>query len=371
MVDHLADPIFVVGAQRSGTTLLASLLAAHPQLSSGPEAKVFEKLTRAQLEAATADDAWPRLAVGALARVRLSGERVIDLFDLSEDTLFSYLEHRSHTAAAMLAALFEADGRLPAGGRWVEKTPNHLEHLDTIMREFPDARIVRVLRDPRDVAASQAKVPWASSSRLTNAWLWREFIQRTRPQVDCHSKAILTVRYEDLLMDPETTMRRVCAHVSVPFEPAMLDPEAGANAVTTSVETWKAKNSSALDPSRAYAWRNSRDDTTTAIGALCSSELTEFGYPEIPEITREIRAFIGRSQALDAAESALVAVGVLGVRICSARPSDSAVVHVPKVSVLLRRGMPLHAARIIVLRMLRLLGRRPTKTLQAGATASS
>lgn len=359
------DPIFIVGPQRSGTTLLASLIAAHPLVRGGPEAKVFEKIPLTVRTASVEDPQWPRKAIDALTGVRLSGERVIDLFGVDEESLHSYLSDHRPSQGAMLAALFEADGRLPSGCRWVEKTPNHLEHLDTITREFPSSPIVRIVRDPRDVAASMTKVPWGSHSRLANAWSWRERMRRTRKAVAQQGERVLTIRYEDLLREPALTMRRVANHIDLEFVPDMLSPERGAESVTTAAETWKQKNSSPLDASRAEAWRHDADDTTRAIGALCAAELREFDYPDVPPSFRDRAVYAPRAVVIETHEAAFIAAGLAGIRLVNAGPKTKRPLLMPSACRLRQAGDVELAKQVTATRLRRLLTKRHAITLRA------
>ncbi|NHI17556.1 sulfotransferase [Microbacterium excoecariae] len=360
-------PVFVVGGQRSGTTLLASLIAAHPDLESGPEAKVFEKVSASERAACVADPAWPRRAVSALLTVRLSGERVTDLFGLDQAALTAYLANRPPSEGALLAAMFEAGDRLAPGQRWVEKTPNHIEHVAALQREFPDARFVRILRDPRDVAASLAKVPWGSPSPLANAWAWREQVRRTATPLAALAGALLTVRYEDLLSEPEAVMRRVAAHIGVAFTPEMLDPERGSAAVTTAAETWKAKNASSLDPARAFAWRAKPGAHARAIGVLCADELRDFAYPDVPRVRARAAALIARKEVAAAMEDALLAAGDDGVRVERAGRRHDGTLLVPRPGALRRAGLPDQARAAAAVRRDRRAAGLSTRALTARA----
>ena len=134
--------------------------------------------------------------------------------------------------------------------RWVEKTPGHLVRVGMIRRHFPRSPIVRIVRDPRDVALSLMQVPWGVGTFLEGLLFWRGFDdQRHRFfEADGHS---LTIRFEDLVAEPAATMGRVCRFLGEAFEEGMLDTAGSSAQVRRDDETWKAKVGSKIDASRA------------------------------------------------------------------------------------------------------------------------
>jgi hypothetical protein len=67
----------------------------------------------------------------------------------------------------MLESLAATSASAAGKARWVEKTPNHLLYLEEIRRYYPSAFILRIVRDPRDVALSLTGVPFGDSLRTT------------------------------------------------------------------------------------------------------------------------------------------------------------------------------------------------------------
>src|SRR5688500_816538 len=117
-------PIFVVGVARSGTTLLAALLSAHPRLDAGPESRFFARLrhldaaARARLVEPTE---WPGPAVGFVSSLTNQGHPVVGLFDLTVDDIRDWLALRPPSIAAMLESLTAQHAERRGKARWVEK----------------------------------------------------------------------------------------------------------------------------------------------------------------------------------------------------------------------------------------------------------
>src|SRR5690606_37548970 len=111
---------------------------------------------------------------------------------------------------------------------WGDKSPSHIGHIDGIARCFPTARFIHMVRDVRDVAAS-AQSAWGKHP-LRTAQRWRDAVLPVHAQAVRGDRWLLEVRFEDMVADPEATLRQVMAFIGLPFLPAQLDlPEAPEN----------------------------------------------------------------------------------------------------------------------------------------------
>jgi hypothetical protein len=117
----------------------------------------------------------------------------------------------------MLAFPAEAQGKTRCG----EKTP-HTLFIETLWEWYPDATVMHLLRDPRDVVASLQQMPWAADSVLTNARVWLKDNLRARRWRN-HA-GYLQVRYEELVKEPQEQLRRVCAAIGADYAASMLVP---------------------------------------------------------------------------------------------------------------------------------------------------
>jgi hypothetical protein len=201
---------FVVGVERSGTTLLRLMLDSHPALAIPFETHFTHKLAAAPgglspqafLDLVTASPSWPNLGV----------ERAALAAAVTAMTPFS--------AAEGARAFY----RLAAAGkpRWGDKTPSYLRSMPAIARLLPEARFVHIIRDGRDAAISSRGLWFGLGGDPTQAArAWADQIGRARKD----ARALphyLEARYEDLVLDPEATLRRICAFVELPYDAAML-----------------------------------------------------------------------------------------------------------------------------------------------------
>jgi hypothetical protein len=218
-VSHGRPPApFVVGVGRSGTTLLRLMLDAHPELAIGPETQFVGDLLDLAQDGADADE-----LVTAMAAARTWAD-----FGLDPEVV------RERAGGGDLAAVLRAFYGLYAEARrkprWGEKTPGYVRRMEPIGELLPEARFLHLIRDGRDVALSRrARGMGARKPMATTAGLWRKRIEGARAAARTLPGRYLELRYEDLVADPEPALRRVCEHVELDFDPAMLSYHARAD----------------------------------------------------------------------------------------------------------------------------------------------
>ena len=98
-----------------------------------------------------------------------------------------------------------------------------IDHCHTILRHFPAAQLIFLVRDPRDVAASSRRSIFSTYEPYFTAELWRRQQLTGLAWLDeLPPTTIHLLRYEDLLRAPESQVERLCEFLGEPFEPAML-----------------------------------------------------------------------------------------------------------------------------------------------------
>ena len=189
------DPVFVVGLPRSGSTLVEQILASHPAVEGTMELPdiglIARSLGRDPLDAAG------RLSPEARRRL---GER--------------YLEG---------AAVHRRLGR-PV---FVDKMPNNFQHIGLIHLILPRARIVDVRRHPMGVGFAAFKQHFAQGQAFSYDLTDIGRYYRDYVELMAHMDAVLPGRvhrviYEDLVADTEGEVRRLLAHLGLPFDAACL-----------------------------------------------------------------------------------------------------------------------------------------------------
>jgi len=251
--------IFIVGAPRSGTTLVQSLLAAHSRATSFTESHFFSRHFRAFPSAARAvllRDPRSRLAEFLAENGVEAPDQIERRFGLLMPIapLPPLLAARTRPITAEFLRMLDDLALERDRPVWIEKTPRHLRYVPFIERisDLP-TRFVHVVRRGVDVVSSLH----LASKEWERAYSLDECVRRWNQDVAfslrrAESSADPVVFYEELAAEPETALKRLVAELGLDWEPAMLDRYRAESArLTAPGERWKAKTGDEIRPSQA------------------------------------------------------------------------------------------------------------------------
>ena len=325
------EPIFLTGVQRSGTTLLAAMLAAHSRLNCGPETHFFSRLAQSDPDKLIAPATWPDEAVRFVTSIshtnfsQGSDERVplLEKHGLTSAQIAGYLKEQIPCTAAILNAI-EDPCMLRAGKqRWVEKTPDHTLQLDLIRQTFPSSPVIRILRDPRDVAISLTKVPWGAKSFLEGLGPWKRLDEASFTFFE-HDQNCYGLSYEDLIRDPDGELQKLCAFLGEEFEPAMLDTSTSGKLVNSRDVPWKTKAARPVDANRASAWQKALSPAQNKLAeAYLGDRLDAYGFERSEKLPGYVEIFPPGASLL-AYEGSLYTVVTQGLRFWRASAGEQA-----------------------------------------------
>lgn len=291
-------PIFVVGCPRSGTTLLQLMLHAHRRIAIPPE-------TRFLLTAY-----WQRHDFGDLTepgnRRRLAhwivDRRETRFADLGLDRAETIrrISDAPGTLGSALATIFQAYAHRFGKPRWGDKRPAYLQNLDVILRLFPDAQIINVIRDGRACVASLKEMPWHKQDVYATVAAWARAVDdadRAAHRLDATQWHQL--RYEDLVADPQAELAAICRFLGEEYDPAMTRPSALAETAVPRFKTWHQRTHGPVTTQRVQSWQHrlTPDEIALCETALkgrlraCGYELTGAARPRPAHLLRyELKA---------------------------------------------------------------------------------
>lgn len=271
-------PVFLVGCPRSGTTLLQRLLDAHPDLAIAPETHYVRRIWKRRRELPGGGDVLDD------ADRRTAQDWFVAMPEFREMQLDERVFRERTQDCADLPGIFLALLRLyaePRESRIVgEKTPNHLRSMRLLEQQFPQARFVHIVRDPRAVVDSWSRVPWTNGSPELDAEVWRKYMQAAREAPPRDPSRLHTLRYEDLLDDAASALKRVCAFLGVDYHPAMMDFHRQQDpSLNLEREPWKVNAADPLRKGAADGWRACMsDEAVRAAEAVVWFEARRLGY---------------------------------------------------------------------------------------------
>jgi hypothetical protein len=254
----------IVGAPRSGTTLLRLMLDAHPELAIPPESGFLIDAAHLREHGGATPDDLHRLLTGSfnwpdfhVEHSQLRAELgTLEPFDVSEG----------------IRTLYRLYARRFDKARVGDKTPSYCRHLPTIADLLPEARFIHLIRDGRAVAASVRGLWFAAGNTMEAlAADWVACVSAARADAP-HCPHYLEVRYEDLVTAPRATLREICDFVDLPYSTDMeshhhraaarLDEHEGRFIPHLNLHLTKEQRQqqqvsarSPTDPSRVHLWK--------------------------------------------------------------------------------------------------------------------
>lgn len=207
--------------------------------------------------------AFRRLELGADAmRSRFSASSPASFADAIRLVFAMYAQHRGKT-------------------RYGDKTPFYVLHLALLAEIFPEARFVHVIRDGRDVALSYLDVDWGPETLEEAAVLWKRAVRRGRAAGErIGAGRYREIRYEQLVAEPEATVRQLCDFLDLRFEPAMLRYYERANEIAAPMARPQARQGLYRPPTKGMRdWRSQMaEDDVARFELLAGDVLGELGY---------------------------------------------------------------------------------------------
>jgi omega-hydroxy-beta-dihydromenaquinone-9 sulfotransferase len=288
--------IFITGASRSGTTLLSFVLRNHDEIFGLKELQYFgeawdpsdnqrmfsrgEAITAASVALARQDHGIMENRVGPEHRCEAAG--IVDaLGEAAADpaALFAAVVHQLAAAA---------DKSIPC-----EQTPRYIFYARRLLELYPAAHVVHIVRDPRAVMASQ-KMRWrrrrlsvdgGAVSRYQSLRVWVNYHPYTVARLWSGATAtalalaehprVTLVRFEQLLQEPEATVRLLCRRLGLTFDKKMLD----VRQINSSHQSSAGGARRGLHTDAIRQWTHLLTPAEIAITeSLCGDLMRRFGY---------------------------------------------------------------------------------------------
>lgn len=218
------QPVFVLGAGRSGTTLLRSMLTASRQIAIPVEMHVLYTLpVKFRAYQGMGWEDISRLMIAEMESHHFFHLWEINLTDTYQKIVTLPENERSLARIIDEVYMSYAAQKFPDAKTWGDQSPINTFFWPYIHRVFPQAKYIHMLRDGRDVIASWLKLH--GEDFLTEAtYRWKTSIQRAIAlKKAVGSNQYLEIRYEDLVQHSEEKLSQICNFINIVFTPEMLD----------------------------------------------------------------------------------------------------------------------------------------------------
>lgn len=270
-------PIFIVGNSRSGTTLMSRILGNHPLIFTFEELHFFEELWNPTVKLEPLSSKQAIILTTRLINIQRHGylnQKACQDSDFLQEAQ-KIIEELPNlpTPISIFQAFLTYESSLHKKTIPCEHTPQNTLYLHEILESYPKARIIHLIRDPRDVLLSQKNrwrrpfisknIPkkeairyWINYHPITISRLWNVNVRNVN-QFKNDSR-VLTILFEELVSEPEKTVKKICQFLEIHFDSSLfIIPQVGSSCNPDQPEQ------KGMNATRAYAWRegglNSRE----------------------------------------------------------------------------------------------------------------
>ncbi len=287
--------LFVVGNSRSGTTMLGRILGRNSEVHKFPELHLFGPCVTHGEEFQTVNRSEAIRIYSWLLDVserKLHAERQPEKYRKEAEMLAGATNQMQPATAWDLYQHF-VFYEITKHGKTIpsEDLPGNVFKLDQLLSRFPEARVIHIVRDPRDVLLSQKNRRnrrkmgatyvgrketmrfWANYHPLFISRLWNNAV---RAGLKIKDPRVKTIHFETLISDPVTTIKEVCVHAGIAFQDDMLSiPQVGSSTRKDAPEKM------GIDAGRSGAWsKGGLTDMEIEICEKVNQQLMQkLGYP--------------------------------------------------------------------------------------------
>lgn len=212
---------FFVGSGRSGTTLVRAMFDSHPELSVPGESGFITRLGRHACRRYGCNGTFDsRVFVSDI----LAHPRFVRWGIREHEVRNALLAEPATNYAEAIRSVYSLYARKNGKSLYGDKTPVYVLNIPYLAGLFPESKFVHIIRDGRDVALSHLSIKeWGPSTIEEAALEWKQRVSAgRRAGENLKPGRYVELRYEELVADPESTLRPVCDVLGLPFDDGML-----------------------------------------------------------------------------------------------------------------------------------------------------
>ena len=283
-----SNPVFIVGAPRSGTTLTAKILGRHSSLFMPGETHFFSDIYSNKQTLGSADlksskeKIWDRLKDMYKRYNEPEDQLRIDQIFHSHESVLS-LQKKWSSYKDVFSSFMEAQAHSAGKSRWGNNAPKDLFFVDEILQFFPDAKLVVCVRDPRDFLVSYKKRALVTSNDqkqrisslyhpLITSLLWKMNIRKLDTlKSKLKDTQLFIQNYEDIVTKPDAEIKKLCNFLDITYESKMQ------NIVTNNSSEGSLKQG--IFSSSIGRWeRELSNEEVCLVEYLAGKQLSNYGY---------------------------------------------------------------------------------------------
>jgi hypothetical protein len=259
------EPIFIVGMPRSGTTLLQGILCNSKKYFPMPETHFFSRVAYGLPEKNLSRENREQMGRILKRKSKISvDENVWQRFQTQKE-IFEYLiggfnKHRK--------------------GTFLEKTPRHVYFYSQILKHYPDAKFICMIREPRNTVSSLLTMSRKRQKSVIRISLFYNKIANAIIKI-MHNRNVLVVKYENLVNQPDQALKNICQFIHLPFDSKLIQTVAAPAEIISEHEAWKNKNVDikTIQQNDTERWREVfSEDQASLVSFVTKSYASKFDY---------------------------------------------------------------------------------------------
>ena len=258
-------PIFIVGNSRSGTTMMGRILGSHPTVFTFDELHFFEELWTPDDDLTVLSQQETTYLFAQLLNIQRNGYLTKGKTeDFISESSYLVKDLPSPSPLSVFAVFIDYETQRQGKSRPCEQTPQNTLYIDEILQAFPEAKIIHMIRDPRDILLSQKRrwkrpflannIPkkeairyWLNYHPITISKLWQGNINAAKQFAK--DSRVKEVRFEDLVDNPQKIVTEICKFLDLSYSEKLLEvPQIGSSS------TRDLSEKSGIDRSKAQNW---------------------------------------------------------------------------------------------------------------------
>ncbi|MCK4843125.1 MAG: sulfotransferase, partial [Methylococcales bacterium] len=277
MTSKQQEPVFIIGVDRSGTTLLNMMLDAHPELLITYESGIIHGLLSEDLlfKPLTTTDSKQHLITKLLS---LRGvKKWQEVFTL-DDFNFEEINNASDAIRQLYGCYLKRTKKC----MWGDKDPIYTALLEYTHSLFPNAKFIHIIRDGRDVASSISKQWWGPNTFPKALDYWQHSVTTLSRMLSMlPNSQKIEIRYEDLVENTEETLHDIVDFLELPYDDIMLGSYSSnaEDKLGDLVSTIHAQLKKRPSKEHLYKWKHKLTRADLAITfELAHDTLRRYGY---------------------------------------------------------------------------------------------
>jgi len=272
-------PFFIIGSGRSGNTLLRSILSGSSDISIPPESYRIPFAIKKFHIFSNRD--WKEVVSEVLSEFENCKEFYTWEINLADvHNRLENIAESKRTLSNIFDELFSnyAEKHSPGFKIWGDKTPMNTLYLNWIGEVFPQSKFIHIIRDGRDVASSYLKME-RYETILDAANRWTNSIDLAQAFGSKIKENYLEIRYEDLVTNPDKSIKKVCDFLDVMYNSDMLDHTSQVGKLGDTDKPHHANLSKPISSESIGKWKhNLSEDDQESITKLLHKPLHRLGY---------------------------------------------------------------------------------------------